>query len=111
MKVDYIKHGDVCLPALKAPEGTYEIGRFGRIYLDHIKKNRRTFYSAMMIKGTLLKHVASIDKHARQMYENLMKDFTKDAPPREDQMKWVGYMNNARHSAEEIVLKEFIFKE
>lgn len=84
MKVDYIKHGDVCLPALKAPEGTYEIGRFGRIYLDHIKKNRRTVYSAMMIKGTLLKHVVNIDKHARQLYENLMKDFAKDAPPRED---------------------------
>ena len=27
MKIDYIKHGDICLPALKAPEGTYEIGK------------------------------------------------------------------------------------
>ena len=26
-----------------------------------------------------------------------------------DQMKWVGMMNNIRHSAEEIVLKELIY--
>ena len=87
MKIDYIKHGDICLPALKAPEGTYEIGRFGRMYLDHIKKNRRVVYSQLMIKGTLLKHVSQIDKHARQFYENLMKDFAKDAPPMERQME------------------------
>lgn len=111
MKIDYIKHGDICLPALKPPEGTYEIGRFGRMYLDHIKKNRRVVYSQLMIKGTLLKHVSQIDKHARKFYDNLMKDFAKDAPPMENQMEWVGYMNNARHSAEEIVMKEFIFEE
>ena len=75
------------------------------------KENRRVVYSQLMIKGTLLKHVSQIDKHARQFYDNLMKDFAKDAPPMENQMEWVGYMNNARHSAEEIVMKEFIFEE
>ncbi len=110
MTISYTKHGDYYYPDLVAPQERYEIGRFGNLYLQHIKKNRPSLYSQLKIKGTLLKHVANIDKSARAYYDRLIQHFAKSAPPRENQMEWVGYMNNARHMAEEFVL-EFIYEE
>ena len=89
MKIDYIKHGDICLPALKVPEGTYEIGRFGRMYLDHIKKNRRVVYSQLMIKGTLLKHVSQIGKHAIELSVTHLHIFSLEQVSRECEKKSV----------------------
>lgn len=111
MKIDYIKHGDYYLPDLEIPQERYEIGRFGRAYINHIKHNRKALYSQLMITGNLLKYADQIDKSAQQMYENIIEKMSKDAPPKENQMEWVGYMNNIRHTAEEIVLKEFIYEE
>ena len=109
MNVDYIKYGDINLPALEAPKGHYEFSRFGHAYLKHLKNHKRVLYSQLMITGKLLKHVAEIDKSAQQMYEDIIRQRIGDAPPRENQMAWVGFMNNLRHSAEEIVYREIIF--
>lgn len=111
MNVDYIKYGDYYLPALEAPKEKYDICRFGRAYLKYLKQNRRALYSQMMMTGKLLKHVAHIDKLARQMYEDIIRDRIGYAPPRENQMDWVRFMNNLRNSAEEIVYKEFLFED
>lgn len=110
MEISYTKHGDYYLPDLLIPEEQYEIGRFGSLYLSHIKKNRRVLYSWLKINGTLLKHVADIDRTATAYYDELINSFSKSAPPREKQMEWVRYMNNARHMAEEFVF-ELIYKE
>ena len=111
MNVDYIKYGDIYLPALEAPKEHYDLCRFGHAYLRHLKQNRRSLYSQMMITGKLLKHVAHVDKLARQMYDDIIRDRIGDAPPRENQMEWVGFMNNLRNSAEEIVYREFLFED
>lgn len=111
MNVDYIKYGDIYLPALEAPKEHYDLCRFGHAYLRHLKHNKRSLYSQMMISGKLLKHVAHVDKLARRMYDDIIRDRIGDAPPRENQMEWVGFMNNLRNSAEEIVYKEFLFED
>ena len=55
-----------------------------------------------------------VDQEARELVEILMKQMKEKQEVTEqlkmqDQMKWVGIMNNIKACAEEIVLKEIIY--
>ena len=111
--IEYVKCGDYYIPNLKAPEGTYSIGKYGRLHSIFIKENRPCLYSAKMLKGTWLAYLEEIDTAAKEMVDKLVKDIAiKQGITEElkatDQMAWIGAMNNLKHSAEEMVLREFI---
>ena len=111
--IEYVRNGDYYIPNLKAPEGTYNIGKYGRLHSIFIKENRPAFYSMKMINGTWLAYLEEIDTSAKEMVDKLIKDMAvKQGITEElkvkDQMAWIGAMNNLKHSAEEIVLREFI---
>ena len=111
--IEYVKRGDYYIPNLKAPEGTYNIGRYGKLHSIFIKENRPAFYSMKMLNGTWLAYLEEIDISAKEMVDRLVKDMAgkqgiTEELKAKDQMAWVGAMNTIRHSAEEIVLREFV---
>ena len=112
--IEYVKNGDYYIPNLKAPEGTYNIGKYGRLHSIFIKENRPAFYSMKMINGTWLAYLEEIDTSAKEMVDRLIKDMAvkqgiTEELKAKDQMTWVGAMNNIRHSAEEFVLRDFVY--
>ena len=111
--IEYARDGDYYIPNLKAPEGTYNIGKYGRLHSIFIKENRPCVYSMKMLNGTWLAYLEEIDTSAKEMVDKLVKDMAgKQGITEElkatDQMAWVGAMNSIKHSAEEIVLREFV---
>ena len=111
--IEYVRNGDYYIPNLKAPEGTYNIGKYGRLHSIFIKENRPAFYSMKMLNGTWLAYLDEIDTTAKEMIDKLIKDMAVNQGITEelklkDQMAWVGAMNNICHSAEEIVLQEYV---
>ena len=112
--IEYVRNGDYYIPNLKAPEGTYNIGRYGRLHSIFIKENRPCLYSAKMLIGTWLAYLERIDTTAKEMIDKLIKDMAvkqgiKEELKAKDQIAWVGAMNNIRHSAEEFVLRDFVY--
>lgn len=112
--IEYIRCGDYYIPKLKAPEGTYNIGRYGKLHSIFIKENRPAFYSMKMLNGTWLAYLEEIDASAKEMVDKLIKDMAvkqgiTEELKAKDQMAWVGAMNNIRHSAEEIVMRYFAY--
>ena len=111
--IEYVKCGYYYIPNLKAPEGTYSIGKYGRLHSIFIKENRPCLYSAKMLNGTWLAYLEEIDTTAKEMVNKLIKamavkqGITEELKAK-DQMAWVGAMNNIRHMAEEIVLRDFV---
>ena len=68
----------------------------------------------MFMNYTLRKHITETDKLAKEKLETLMKQMLKKNPIDEelkntDTLKWVGLMNNYKHSAEEIIFKDLIY--
>ena len=68
----------------------------------------------MFMDGTLRKHIVDTDKQAKERLEILMNQMLEKNPIDEslkdtDPLKWTGLMNNYKHSAEEIIFKEFIY--
>ncbi len=113
--IEYVRNGDYYIPNLTVPDDkVYNIGKYGRMHAKFIKENRSCFYSIKMLGGTWLAYLEEIDTSAKEMVDRLIKDMAvkqgiTEELKAKDQMAWVGAMNNIRHSAEEFVLKDFVY--
>ena len=104
------------IPEIKLPEQTnYQIGKYGQFYLDYIKNHRRGGYTALLTEGKLNTRLHEVDLEANEMLESIVahlaaeRGIDEDLKAR-DMLRWVAEMNNIKASAEEIVLKEVIYK-
>ena len=104
------------IPEIKLPEQTnYQIGKYGQFYLDYIKNHRRGRYTTLLTEGKLNARLHEIDLEANRMIEIIILRLAAERGIDEnlkahDMLRWVAEMNNIRASAEEIVLKEVIYK-
>ena len=102
-------------PDLQLLEDTrYEIGKYGRMRWEYLKKHQRGEYIKLLMDGRLNEYLHEVDTQCYERVELLVEQMKAGAGIMEelkatDQMKWVGLMNNVRSSAEEIVLKELIY--
>ena len=114
--IEYVRNGDYYIPNLTVPDDkVYNIGKYGRLHSIFIKENHPCIYSMKMLNGTWLAYLEEIDTSAKEMVDKLIKDMAvKQGITEElkvkDQMAWVGAINNIRHSAEEIVCKDLLFR-
>ena len=107
--MNYIKCGDYFIPAL-AVKPTKPLGKYGGMALDYIRKNKRILYSTLKIKGELFDYLHEIEDAFNEQLAQMLKHAEQAAPDkRTDQMAWVGYMNNVKHQAEEILKAELIY--
>ena len=113
--ITYTKQGDYFLPDLKLPEQPkVEIGVWGKRHLQYIKAHRRGFYTTLLTKCELNRHLADVNKQAEDMFFRLIKqmaerDGVTEQLKAENQMLWVRKMNNIRNRATEIVNVELIY--
>ena len=104
------------IPEMKLPEQTnYQIGKYGQFYLAYIKNHRRGRYTTLLTEGALNTRLHEIDLEANRMLETTITCLASERGIDEnlkarDMLRWVAEMNNIKASAEEIVLKEVIYK-
>ena len=111
----YELQGDYYIPCLKLPEEEQQpIGVWGQRHLRYIKQNRKVLYLNLLTSGNLNRYLADIDKEAESMLYRLVKQMTEREGLTEqfkanNQMEWVGRMNNIRSRATEVVNNELIY--
>ena len=114
--IKYELRGEQYYPMLEISEQTnYEIGKYGHLHLDFIKKHRRGTYTTLLTEGRLNQHLHTIDEQAHEQMECYMTQAAERMGVTEElksanPIRWVDEMNNMKASAEEIVLKEVIYK-
>ena len=114
--IEYERRGEQYYPLLELGEQTsYEIGKYGNLHLDFIKKHRRGTYTTLFTENRLNEHLHNIDLQAREQLELLAAQMAEKMDVTEelkasDPMRWVRLMNNIKSLAEEIVLKEVVYK-
>ena len=115
MEITYRENENFYVPNLLMPEeepATY--GRFGRMRLKYLKEHRRGTYTTLKTSGQLTHHLNEIDREANEMLRLLIEQMSQaqgitEQLKAEDQVAWVGAMNNIRSTAEEIVLSMLIY--
>ena len=88
--------------------------RFAAARRRYLREHREGIYTGMLLTGKLDDHLKEIGDTTQEMFDRLVEQM-KDAEgvterlKAENQMEWVGRMNNIRSRAEEIILSELVY--
>ena len=112
----YARQGDYNLPCLSLPaeKENRPIGVWGQRHLRYLRQHRKVFYTNLLTSGKLNSYLADIDKQAEDMFLRLVKQMAEregvsEQLKADNQIEWVGQMNNIRNRAMEIVNHEVIY--
>lgn len=115
MNLTYEKCGDYLIPNLiPDSEPEEELRKFGLMRRSYLENYRRGIYSGLLLSGKLKEHLLSVQEQAEEMFDLLVeqmaeKEGVTERLKAQDQLLWVGRMNNIRARAEEIVREEIIY--
>lgn len=112
--MDYTLVGGVYLPNLVSTDTNYPIGIWGQRHKEYLKENHKLMYYNLLTQGKLNSYLHDVDVRAKEMYDTLIKQLAENEGiteqlKAENQMDWVGRMNNIRSRATEIVNTELIY--
>ena len=113
--ISYTLQGDYYLPDLAlSDEEEQSIGLWGQRHLRYIKQHRKVLYLNLLTSGKLNGYLADIDKQAEDVLSRLVKQMAEregvtEQLKADNQMEWVGRMNNIQSRAIELVNTDIIF--
>ena len=116
MELKYTRTGDYELPNLilnDNKKGT--INKYGMLRLNYLKHHKKSHYTTLLMKDELTNHLVSVSKDAENLLNNMMESYKKSDEKLSEKNKkinhfeWAKLMNNYKNTAEEIILKEYIF--
>ena len=102
-------------PNLVSTDEEPHYGKYGMLRRTYLKEHRPAMYSLYMLEDRLVEHLNLVDDEAQERMNILVRrmlekqGITEEMKVR-DQMEWVRAVNNIRNVAEEIVLKELIYR-
>ena len=113
MEVTYRVQEGFRLPNLLLPqEPETHLGKYAELRRQYIKKHRRVLYTNLKTSGQLAAHLAEIETTAEKMVTRLVAQMAQNEGVTEElkaAQRWMGLMNNLKHSAEEAVLNDLIY--
>ena len=109
----YRQEGDYILPNLAVPESV-PVGVWGQRRRQYLRKHRKALYNTLLLRGKLDSHLADTNQQAEDMFSQLAEQMAKQEDITEqlkveNQMEWVGRMNNIRNRAIELINSELIY--
>ncbi len=133
-ELNYIRCGDYYIPDIHLPEENRPIGRWGRMHREYLREHHPIRFDDLCLTGELWTYLADLNEQDLCLTGELwtyLADLNEQAQSRleviieqmkasegvtealkaNDQMAWVGAINNIRNRAEEIVLAELIYEE
>ena len=98
------------LPEEEAPR----YGKYGRMRHTYLREHKKAYDTTLLFDGKLVAHLNEIDDAANTQMELITKQMAEsqgitESLKAQDQLAWVGAMNNIRNAAEEIVFSELIY--
>ena len=113
----YELQGDYYIPCLTLPaeKENKPIGLWGQRHKHYLQEHKRIVYISLLTSGKLDNHLADIDEQATEMMFRLVeqmadKEGVTEQLKVENQMLWVGRMNEIQARAREIVYADIIYK-
>ena len=115
MEINYRMQDGGWLPNLLMPN-TEEahLGKYAALRRQYLMRHRRVRYTNLKTTCKLAEHLTEIEQTARKMVEQItvqmaqLEGVTEELKAADPQ-RWIGLMNNFRHSAEELILSELIY--
>ena len=83
--------------------------------LAYLKEYKKALYTSLLMKEELTNHLISVSKSSEDLLNTLMESYKKsderlsEKSKKNNHIEWAKLMNNYKNTAEEIILKEYIF--
>ena len=111
----YRQVGDYLMPIPPLEVEHLPVGKYGEMRRSFLKNHRPALYTEMILSGSLAQHLANVDKACNDRMALLVpamaqQEGVTETLKAENQMEWVGRMNNIHHCTEEIVLNELVYE-
>lgn len=116
--LSYHREGEVWIPDIALEPELIQDDRptfpWGDRRRDYLKEYRPSLYQQYVLHGTLWKHMKDVQELAQERLDTMIPRMAEqqgvtEELKRRDQMKWVGMMNNIRHSVEETIYADLIY--
>jgi hypothetical protein len=92
-------------------ESELPIGKFGSLFREYIEENYLARHAILLLEMQFYDVCREVDTEAREMMEALQNQLRAESPrPRGDFMATVQYETTIRDRAEEIVLREIVYR-
>lgn len=116
MELTYTKIGDYYYPNLCLPpvDDDRPLGKYGMLRKTYLKQHQSMMYDRLLLGGELDTHLRDINEQATELVDRMVADMAAmegvdEELKANDQMRWVGLMNNFKAAAEEVVLQEIVY--
>ena len=115
-EITYTEHNGLYYPDLALPEQTsYTLGKYANLRLDFMKKYRRGTYTTLLTEGRLNEYLHAIDIQAHELLDDIIPRLAHERGIDEvlkahNALQWTAEMNNIKASAEEVVLREVVYR-
>ena len=113
-RLEYELCGDYYIIAGEDEPEREPIGVWGQQHLNYIQMHYKPFYNKMLNEHTLYDYLLQLNRDAEETFSELVtrmaiQEGITEQLKAENQMEWVGRMNNIRQRAIEIVNTEMIY--
>jgi len=92
------------------------LGIWGQRHRQFLREHKRCIYDGMLLTGKLDSYLREIDRQAEEMFSRLVEQMAEregitEQLKAENQMAWIGAMNNIPNRAQEAVLHDIVYAE
>lgn len=111
----YVLVGDYYIPNLKLPNEERSIGKYGRMHREYLNEHNPMMFNDLVLEGQLWTYLADLNEQEQKRLQRIVEQMQVSEGVTEklkaaDQMAWVKAMNSICNRAEEIVLKEIVYR-
>jgi hypothetical protein len=113
--MNYVLVGDYYIPDLKIPHEERPIGKYGWMHREYLKEYNPMMFNDLVLGGQLWTYLADLNEQAQGRLSLIVEQMKVTEGVTEElkaanQMAWLGAMNSIHNRAEEIVLKEIVYR-
>ena len=114
-EMNYKEVDGILYPELQMPDETEDlrkVGKYGLLAMNYLKENEKARYKSLLRFGRLAEKMMAVDEEANQMLEQLMNRYLQKHKPQDTHstMEMWKLREQAKRMAEEIVLKEIVYR-
>ena len=110
----YTLVGDYNIPDLELPKENRPIGHYGQLHREYLKQEHPARYSSLILIGKLWTYLADLNEQTEEPLDLIIEQMkaaegVTEELKAQNQLEWVGRMNNICNRAEEIIKNELIY--
>lgn len=113
--IEYVLAGEYYIPDLKLPAEERPIGKYGRMHRDYLMEHNPMRFDDLVLEGQLWTSLVELNEQAQSRLQLIISQMQEvesviEELKEKNQWLWIQRMNSIHNRAEEVVLKEIVYR-